>query len=131
MVYSDNPYIDIIVHNTKMLGIDTVLKMPAEADRYEDKESHSHGDKLLMCKDGTVTLKLLYDGGGVPEEVLRKAGLGGILLFECMKVWPKFLLLLKTKFSIMEHNILLIIMKISILIIECCPVYHLQDMRTI
>ena len=89
MVYSDNPYIDIIVHNTKMLGIDTVLKMPAEADRYEDKESHSHGDKLLMCKDGTVTLKLLYDGGGVPEEVLRKAGLGGILLFECMKDWTK------------------------------------------
>lgn len=77
MVYTENPYIDIIIYNTKLLGINTVLKMQGQAENGETEESLKHADMLIMCTEGTVIFKM-FDS--FSEEVLRSAGLIGIPL---------------------------------------------------
>ena len=58
MVYTENPYIDIIVYNTKLLGVNTVLKMTKQAENGETEESLRYADMLIMCKEGTADFKM-------------------------------------------------------------------------
>ena len=81
MVYTENPYIDIIVYNTKLLGVNTVLKMTKQAENGETEESLRYADMLIMCKEGTADFKM-FDS--FSEEVLRSAGLIGIPLANAM-----------------------------------------------
>ena len=74
MVYTENPYVDIIVYYTKLLGIDTVLKMQKQAQAHETVESVKNADMLIACKEGTAIFEL-FDG--FSENVLRKSGLIG------------------------------------------------------
>lgn len=76
-VYTENPYVDVLVYNTKLLGIDTVLKMKDVADANETEESLYNADRLIASIEGTATWGL-FDS--FPEEVLRKSGLTGSVL---------------------------------------------------
>jgi len=81
MTYTENPYVDILVYNTKILGIDTILKMKTLADRYETVESLKNADMLIACIEGTVVFEL-FDS--FSESVLRKSGLIGLPLAQAM-----------------------------------------------
>ena len=72
MVYTENPYVDIIVHNVKQLGIGTVLKMEDNALAKETLESKRNADFLLMCMEGTASFNM-FDW--FSESVLRKSGI--------------------------------------------------------
>lgn len=73
-VYSDNPFVDIIVYNAKVLGIDTVLKMKDTADQNETEESLKNADMYIACMENTA-IWALFDG--FSEDVLRKSGFTG------------------------------------------------------
>lgn len=81
MVYTENPYVDIIVYYTKLLGIDTVLKMQKQAQAHETLESLKNADMLIACTEGTAVFEL-FDG--FSEEVLRKSGLIGLPLAQAL-----------------------------------------------
>ena len=81
MVYTDNPYIDIIVYNTKLLGIDTVLKIKDNADRNETLESKKNADLYIACMDGTAIWEL-FDT--FSEDVLRHSGITGAALIRAI-----------------------------------------------
>lgn len=81
ITYTDNPYIDIIVYNTKMLGIDTILKMQDVADANETLESKRNADMLMACMENTATFELF---GYFSKEVLMKAGLTGTSLMAAL-----------------------------------------------
>jgi hypothetical protein len=50
MKYTDNPYIDILVHNTKIMGINSVVKNEREALKYETLESRSASNNMISYK---------------------------------------------------------------------------------
>ena len=52
-VYTENPYVDILVYYTKVLGLDTVLKMKNVADANETLESLQNAEMYIACMDGT------------------------------------------------------------------------------
>ena len=52
MKYTDNPYIDILVHNTKIMGINSVVKNEREALKYETLESRSASNNMISYKQG-------------------------------------------------------------------------------
>lgn len=72
MVYSENPYVDIVVYNVKNLGIGTVLKLQDVANKKETLQSKKNADMLLMCMEGTLTYDLIPS---LNPEVLRKSGI--------------------------------------------------------
>lgn len=52
MKYTDNPYIDLLVHNTKLMGINSVVKNEREALKYETLESRSASNNMISYKQG-------------------------------------------------------------------------------
>ena len=58
MVYSENPYVDIVTYYVKKLGLGTVLKMEQEALAKETLESKQNADFLLECIEGTMTFEM-------------------------------------------------------------------------
>lgn len=52
MKYTDNPYIDLLVHNTKLMAINSVVKNEREALKYETLESRRASDILISYKAG-------------------------------------------------------------------------------
>lgn len=56
--YTDVPYVDETVYYTKMLGMNTVLKMKQVADSAETLESLSRGDMYISCVEGTAILEI-------------------------------------------------------------------------
>ena len=55
-VYSDNPYVDELVYYTMQLGIDTVLKINGEAEKYETLEILKKAGTYISCIEGNVIL---------------------------------------------------------------------------
>lgn len=53
-IYTDNPYVDEMVYYTKLMGIDTVLKMEDEAHNNETVESLNAGGLYVSCVEGTA-----------------------------------------------------------------------------
>ena len=80
-VYTDNPFVDVVVYNAKLLGINTVLKMKAVADQNETEESLKNADLYIACMENTAIWKL-FDG--FSEDVLRKSGFTGQALVDAM-----------------------------------------------
>ena len=74
MVYTDNPFVDIIVYNTKILAMGTVLKMKDVADQNETLESLQNAEQYIACMEGTYIWDI-FDS--FSEDVLRKSGLTG------------------------------------------------------
>lgn len=58
-IYTDNPYVDEMVYYTKLMGIDTVLKLQNLADSYETAESIKKADLYIACVEGTVIFDIL------------------------------------------------------------------------
>lgn len=52
MKYTDNPYIDLLVHNTKIMAINSVVKNEAEALRHETLESRTESNKMISYRQG-------------------------------------------------------------------------------
>ena len=52
MKYTDNPYVDIIVQCTKILGMNAVVKNENQALHYEDKRSNDNAIELIKYIDG-------------------------------------------------------------------------------
>ena len=80
-VYTDNPFVDIIVYNAKLLGINTVLKMKDVADNNETAESLHNAEMYFACMEGTYIWSLFDE---FSENVLRQSGLTGAVLVEAM-----------------------------------------------
>ncbi|MBP5598469.1 MAG: hypothetical protein J6Y02_24090 [Pseudobutyrivibrio sp.] len=59
MIYSDNPYMDVLVFNTKLLASGAVVKNQTEADRYETVDTIKASDIYLRCVEGTTYFELL------------------------------------------------------------------------
>ena len=49
MIYSDNPYMDVLVYNTKVLAQGVVIKNQTEADKYETLDTIKASDIYLAC----------------------------------------------------------------------------------
>lgn len=52
MIYSDNPYMDVLVYNTKVLAQGVVIKNQTEADKYETLDTIKASDIYLACVEG-------------------------------------------------------------------------------
>lgn len=81
MIYSENPYIDILIYYTKILGIGTVLKIDSQANFYETEESFRNAEMMIMCHEGICDFEFFDQ---FSESVLRKAGLTGMALYKAM-----------------------------------------------
>ena len=57
-VYTDNPYVDELVYYTKLMGLDTVLKMQAVADNCETVESLKAAGIFISCVENTVVFEM-------------------------------------------------------------------------
>ena len=55
--YTDNPYIDLIVHLTKNMVMNCVVKNERTALKYETVVSRERSNKLIKYKKG----KLIYE----------------------------------------------------------------------
>ena len=79
--YTDNPYADVIVYNTKLLGIDTVLKMKDVADANETATSLRNAEKYISCMEKTIRWDVI---DGISEEALIRTGITGAALIACL-----------------------------------------------
>lgn len=57
-VYTNNPYVDEMVYYSKLMGLDTVLKMQAVADRCETVESLKAAGIFISCVENTVRFEM-------------------------------------------------------------------------
>lgn len=80
-VYTENPYVDTIVYNTKVLGLGTVLKMQSIADQNETLESKKNADLYIACMDNTAVFELFDE---FSKDVLMKAGLTGTAMLAAL-----------------------------------------------
>lgn len=58
-IYTENPYVDEMVYYTKLMGIETTLKMKNLADSKETLESIKHAELYIACMEGTVIFEIL------------------------------------------------------------------------
>lgn len=71
-VYTDNPYVDEMVYYTKLMAIDTVLKMQSVADNNETVESLQRAGLYISCVEGTATFNIFDE---VTVAALNAAGI--------------------------------------------------------
>lgn len=57
-IYTNNPYVDELVYYTKLMGLDTVLKMQAVADRCETVESLKAAGIYISCIENTAYFEM-------------------------------------------------------------------------
>lgn len=80
-IYTDNPYVDEMVYYTKLMGIDTVLKMQDIADKNENLESLKRAELYISCIENTATFNMfdsytetaLISGGVTDPTTLTKS----------------------------------------------------------
>lgn len=71
-IYTDNPYVDEMVYYTKLMGVDTVLKLQSVADNAETVESLKAAGLYISCIENTAIFEL-FDKASVTA--LNKAGI--------------------------------------------------------
>lgn len=79
-IYTDNPYVDEMVYYTKLMGVDTVLKLQNLADDCETVESLKRSDLYIACVEGTaifeifpnVTISALKSAGIIVPETVKR-----------------------------------------------------------
>lgn len=70
--YTDNPYVDEMVYYTKLMGIDTVLKLQNLADNCETVDSIKRADLYIACMEGTAIFEIFPN---VTASALQAAGI--------------------------------------------------------
>lgn len=58
-IYTENPYVDEMVYYTKLMGIETTLKMKNLADSKETLESIKHAELYIACMEGTLIFEII------------------------------------------------------------------------
>lgn len=71
-IYTDNPYVDEMVYYTKLMGLDTVLKLQNLADSCETVESLKRADLYIACMEGTAIFEIFPN---VSASALQAAGI--------------------------------------------------------
>ena len=71
-IQSDNPFIDLLIKNLKIITYNCVVKDQDAADNAETLESANNADILRACIDNKVSLSLFED---IPEEFMHQLGL--------------------------------------------------------
>lgn len=71
-IYTENPYVDEMVYYTRLMSMDTVLKMQDVADRYETLESVKNAGRYIACIEGVSTFNM-FDS--YTRSSLNKAGI--------------------------------------------------------
>ena len=71
-VYTENPYVDEMVYYTRLMSMDTVLKMEEEALKNETMESLRNGNLLISCVEGTAIFEQF---SYVTPSILSEVGL--------------------------------------------------------
>ena len=71
-IYTDNPYVDEMVYYTKLMGLDTVLKLQNLADSCETVESLKRADLYIACMEGTAIFEIFPN---VSVSALQSAGI--------------------------------------------------------
>ena len=79
-IYTDNPYVDEMVYYTKLMGLDTVLKLQNLADSCETVESLKRADLYIACMEGTaifeifpsVSVSALQSAGIITPELVKR-----------------------------------------------------------
>jgi len=69
---TDNPFIDKLVKNLKILTYNTVIKDEQAANAAETEESLREAEVYFACIEGTATLGMFTD---IPEQFMRQVGL--------------------------------------------------------
>lgn len=81
MIYTDNPYVDIITYYTKYMAINAVVKNQQMADNNETIDSLKMADIYIAC----VEQRIQFDSLEFNEEVLREAGIPDKLIANCLR----------------------------------------------
>ena len=71
---SENPFLDILIKDLKVLTYNCIVKDEYEADRNETPESLKESIVYMACMDNTVTLSMFAEIG-IPGEILHSVGL--------------------------------------------------------
>lgn len=71
-IYTENPYVDEMVYYTRLMSMDTVLKMQQQADNAETAESIKNGNILISCIEGTAIFEIFPN---VTRNALTAAGI--------------------------------------------------------
>lgn len=71
-VYTENPYVDEMVYYTRLMSMDTVLKMQQQADNAETAESLRNGNLFISCVEGTAIFEIFPY---VTRDALTAAGI--------------------------------------------------------
>lgn len=79
-IYTDNPYVDEVVYYTKLMALETVLKLQNLADNYETAESIKRADLYIACVEGTAIFEIF------PKVTVKSLKAGGIILPEMVKL---------------------------------------------
>lgn len=79
-IYTDNPYVDEVVYYTKLMALETVLKLQNLADSYETAESIKRADLYIACVEGTAIFEIF------PKVTVSALKAGGIIVPELVKL---------------------------------------------
>lgn len=82
-IYTDNPYVDEMVYYTRLMSMDTVLKMQDLADKGETVESLKRAGIYISCVEGTAIFEIFPY---VTREALNNAGIvNPITVEQCLQ----------------------------------------------
>ena len=70
--FTENPFIDLILYNAKILAYNCVVKDENEANLNETEDSFKRADLYISCLENHVALGLFTN---IPVEFLRAVGL--------------------------------------------------------
>lgn len=74
-VYTENPYVDELIYYTKLMGLDTVLKMQQVADNAETVESLKAAGIYIACVEGTAIFEQF---SSIPQTKTKTIVLDGV-----------------------------------------------------
>lgn len=81
-IYTDNPYVDEMVYYSRLMGINTTLKLQSVADNNETVESLKRAGLYISCVEGTAKFHL-FDK--VSASALMKVGITDpVLMDSCL-----------------------------------------------
>lgn len=71
---TQNPFIDLVLYNLKLLAFNSIIKDQAKADRYETTESLRNASLYIACIENHIELDM-FRGVQYPRDLLIEAGL--------------------------------------------------------
>ena len=80
-VYTENPYVDELVYYTKLLGIETVLKLQQRADNCETADSLKASGIYIACMENTMEFAIIPR---LTRTCLLKAGVDSNMIDRCV-----------------------------------------------